>query len=289
MTSVQTTLAKSTTRPLREGLASSRLLRSIALPVLRRIDTPITITNPFSGLPFRLLSYTHKGYWFYGKHRETATMQRLARMTRRGDIVFEVGGHIGFLSQFFARQVGHRGQVHVFEPGQDNQRFLHKNLARCLHCVHINAAASDQTGKALFYEENLGGFMNSLEADFAASSAIASLQQRNLQLRARRVNTMTLDAYAMAHNTWPAVIKIDVEGAEWAVLRGAKEVLKTTRGLMVEVSRHHDEIFEFLTAQGFSLSHPDGTVIAQACHMDGNVLATRADPSQTVEPTRAPA
>ena len=240
------------------------------------MDTPITITNPFSGLPFRLLSYTHKGYWFYGKHRESATMHRLAKMTRRGDILFEVGGHIGYLSQFFARQVGHRGQVHVFEPGQDNQRFLRRNIARCLQCVHINAAVSDRSGKAVFYEENLGGFMNSLEADFAASTNVASAQKSNLMLRARKVNTVTLDAYATAHNTWPDIIKIDVEGAEWAVLRGAQKVLQTARGAMVEVSRHHDNIFAFLTGLGFTLSQPDGTIINQPGQMDGNVFATRA-------------
>ena len=273
---VQPTLSRSNARPLREGFASSGLLRSIALPVLRRIDTPITITNPFSGLPFRLLSYTHKGYWFYGKHRESATMHRLSRMTRADDIVFEAGGHIGYLSQFFARRVGHSGQVHVFEPGQDNQRFLRKNIACCLQCVHINAAVSDGNGMAVFYEENLGGFMNSLEPDFAASSTVAARQQGPLVLRARKVNTVTLDAYATAHNTWPDVIKIDVEGAEWAVLRGATKVLQAARGAMVEVSCHHEDIFAFLTDLGFTLSRPDGTIISQPGHMDGNVFATRA-------------
>ena len=275
---MQPALSRPPSRPLREGVASNRFLRSIALPVLRRIDRPLTITNPFSGLPFRLLSYTHKGYWFYGRHRESTTMRRLGQITRRGDTVFEVGGHIGYVSQFLAGQVGHSGQVHVFEPGQDNQRFLRKNIARCLQAVQINAAVSDHNGKATFYEENLGGFMNSLEADFAASSKISTSQKNALTLRTRRVNTVTLDAYATAHNVWPEVLKIDVEGAEWAVLCGARQVLQAARGLMIEVSRHHEAIFDYLTELGFLLSQPDGTAVDRPGEMDGNVFATRPDP-----------
>ncbi|EBA10995.1 FkbM family methyltransferase [Roseobacter sp. CCS2] len=273
---MQTTLTNTPSRPFREGLAASRLLRSIALPLLRRIDRPVTIKNPFSGLPFHLLSYTHKGYWFYGKHRESLTMRRLSQLTRRGDKVFEVGGHIGYLTQFFAHKVGHTGQVHVFEPGQQNQQFLRKNIARCMQCVHINAAVSDQTGKAMFYEENLGGFMNSLEADFATSSDIASAQRSTLKVRARKVNTITLDAYAVAHNVWPAVLKIDVEGAELAVLRGATKVLQNVRSLMIEVSRNHHKVFDILDNLGFTLTHPDGTLVSDPMQMNGNVFATRA-------------
>ncbi len=281
---MQPTLSRPTARPLREGLASSQILRAVALPLLRRIDRPVTITNPFSGLPFHLLSYTHKGYWFYGKHRETTTMERFTQLTRRADIVFEVGGHIGFLAQFFARQVGHAGQVHVFEPGQQNQTFLRKNIARCTQCVHINAAVSDKVGKAVFYEENLGGFMNSLDADFAASSRNASAQGRDLELQARRVNTTTLDAYATAHNVWPGVIKIDVEGAELAVLRGAAQVLCAARCAMIEVSRHHEQVFAILTGHGFALSQPDGTPITHPMQMNGNVFAARPAANGSTHP-----
>ena len=285
---MQPTLSTPTPRPLRAGLASSRLLRLIALPLLRRIDRPITMTNPFSDLPFHLLSYTHKGYWFYGRHRETVTMQRLAQMTRRGDTVFEVGGHIGYLTQFFARQVSHRGQVHVFEPGQQNQQFLRKNIARCMQCVHINAAVSDRVGKAVFYEENLGGFMNSLEADFATSTDNARSQGQTLKLRPRSVNTTTLDDYAKAHNVWPDVVKIDCEGTELAVLRGGRQVLQAARCAMIEVSRHKDAVFNLLSGFGFVLSRPDGTLITTPQQMNGNVFATRPAPSGSARPTTDP-
>jgi len=202
-------------------------------------------------------------------------MQALARHMRTGDVVFEVGGHIGYLSQFFAKTVGAAGQVHIFEPGQDNQTFLKKNIARCAQCVHINAAVSDYTGKAVFYEENLGGFMNSLDADFATTSDIAKSQRANLSVKARKVNATTLDAYATAHNAWPQVIKIDAEGAENAVLRGGHKTLQTARVIMLEVSRNHQQVFDLLTDAGFALSQPDGAKINHPSDMDGNIFATR--------------
>jgi FkbM family methyltransferase len=272
---LQPSLSITQRQPIRHGLASSKLLRALVLPLLRRLDWAITIKNPFSGLPFQLLSFTHKGYWFYGKHREKTTMQNLSRHMRPGDVVFEVGGHIGYLSQFFAKNVGADGQVHIFEPGAENQKFLRKNIARCNQCVHINAAVSDYTGKALFYEENLGGFMNSLDAEFATSSDIAKSQRSNLAIKARKVNASTLDAYATAHNAWPQVIKIDAEGAEHAVLRGGSAVLKSARVIMIEVSRYHADIFNILTNAGFAISQPDGAAITNPDDMDGNVFATR--------------
>ncbi|KQI72559.1 hypothetical protein AN191_05950 [Loktanella sp. 5RATIMAR09] len=272
---MQPILTRSTLRPFREGIAANRLLRSLALPVLRKCDRAMTMTNPFSGLPFHLRSYAHKGYWFYGRHRERDTMQRLAALTRRGDIVFEVGGHIGYFAQFFAKKVGHRGQVHVFEPGEQNQHFLRRNIARCTQCIHVNAAVSDKIGKALFYEENMGGFMNSLNPDFAQGTGNATTQHSVLKLRQRRVNTTTLDAYATAHNVWPDVLKIDAEGAELAVLVGAATALRSVRSLMIEVSRNHDEIFDILRGLGFALCYPDGRIISDAMQMDGNIFATR--------------
>src|SRR5262249_12830632 len=45
-----------------------------------------------------------------------------------------------------------------------------------------------------------------------------------------RVQETTLDHYCKTHRTWPSLLKIDVEGAEFLVLRGAAEVLERPRG-----------------------------------------------------------
>ena len=271
------TTAPSTMPRLRAGLASNRLLRTCVLPVLRLCDRRITITNPYAGVPFKLLSFTHKGYWFYGRSREKATMQRFQELVRPGDTVFEVGGHIGFIAQFFAKKVGHDGEVHVFEPGTQNKVFLRQNIARFENCAHIDAAVSDRNGKAQFYEENLGGFMNSLDAQFAKGSGLAVAQGTSIEVTARRVSTVTLDQYAQQHGRFPDFIKIDVEGAELAVLRGATKVLANAYALMIEVARDKEAVFALLTDAGFSLSDENGAPLNVPSDLRGNVFALKVE------------
>jgi FkbM family methyltransferase len=262
---------------LRATLASNGFLRAIALPLLRACDWPITIRNPYAKRRFSLLSFTHKGYWFYGRARESATMQRFQEFVRPGDTVFEVGGHIGFITQFFATKVGHDGEVHVFEPGTKNKPFLRKNIASLANCAHIDAAVSDQIGKAYFYEENLGGFMNSLDANFARGSGLAAAQRTDIHITPRKVRTVTLDHYAQQHGRFPDFIKIDVEGAELAVLRGATKVLANVNALMVEVARDKDDIFQLLSDAGFSLSDENGVPLNTPADLQGNVFALRSE------------
>lgn len=279
---MQTTITASAPIPkfrpkLRMGLASNRLLRALALPVLRLCDWPIAIKNPYADAPFKLLSFTHKGYWFYGRTREAATMRRFQHLVRSGDTVFEVGGHIGFIAQFFARKVGRGGEVHVFEPGTQNKPFLRKNIAGFRNCAHIDAAVSDRNGTASFYEENLGGFMNSLDADFAQDSNLAAAQRTKMQVTAQQVTTVSLDCYAQRHGRFPDFIKIDVEGAELSVLRGATKVLQQARALMVEVARDKEAVFHLLTDAGYQLSDENGTLLTAPAELHGNVFALRVE------------
>jgi FkbM family methyltransferase len=55
-------------------------------------------------------------------------MALFARLVRPQDTVIDVGGHIGYLSQYFAQLVGRRGQVIVFEPGPNNLPYTRANL-----------------------------------------------------------------------------------------------------------------------------------------------------------------
>ena len=261
--------------PIRAGLASFAVLRALALPFLRRIDRQITIKHPYTGHPFTLRSYTHKGYWYYGKTREAATMDRLRRLIRPGDTVIDAGGHIGFVAQFMSDLVGPDGQVHVFEPGSENVRFLGLNLADSPNAMHIKAALTAENGRQPFYEENVGGFMNSFDPSYAQCSEQGQWIAKHLQVTRRTVATMRLDDYTLRHKIVPQFLKIDVEGSELDVLKGAMGTVSQIPALMVEVSRNEREVFALLTALGFHLTHPDGRTVACPEEMIGNIFAER--------------
>jgi predicted methyltransferase len=65
-------------------------------------------------------SFKHYTYWYDGERREQTTMELFAKLINPGDVVVEVGGHIGYIAVYFSHLVGKQGRVVVFEPGPNN-------------------------------------------------------------------------------------------------------------------------------------------------------------------------
>src|SRR6478735_1296610 len=105
-----------------------KFARRSLLPIFAKVNPgDITIKNHYTGDALHLHSFQHKGYWFYGRRREAATMKLFQRLIQPESVVAEVGGHIGYITQFFATLVGPRGRVYVFEPGPNNLPYLRAN------------------------------------------------------------------------------------------------------------------------------------------------------------------
>ena len=113
---------------MKRRLANSRLLRKILFPLLRKIDVSVNIKHDYSGRDFNILSWSHKGYWFYGREREANELAMFEELIQEGDVVFEVGGHVGYLTQVFEDLVGAQGTVIVAEPAPSNLNFLRLNI-----------------------------------------------------------------------------------------------------------------------------------------------------------------
>lgn len=260
-------------------IATSPLLRRVALPIFERCNPgDVRIRHHYTQQRFKLHSYRHKGYWFHGVRREQQTMQFFAQVLRPGDTVVEVGGHIGYLSLWFAELVGSAGKVVVFEPGQNNLPYLRENVAAAGNVEIVEAAVSDRNGAATFYVEGLTGQNNSLLGDY---SRFAENRQRAFSSEAYReqqVQTLRLDDFVQRRDLDVDLIKIDIEGAEYLALSGAKKLLAEQQPmLMVEVTKRQDEAFELLTNLGYQLLTPSGESIADTRDSDGNVCAIHLD------------
>lgn len=240
--------------------SSKRFARRVALPVLSRVNPgDITITHHWTGRPFRVHSFRHKGYWYHRGNRERASMLMSARLLGPGDVVVEVGAHVGYLAEFFAELVGPAGRLDVYEPAPDNLRYLQRNLAGRDNVSIHEVALSDEIGYASFFVEDLTGQNNSLVADYEVLEGNQSRAGVRAHLTEIRVPTDTLDnRYANAERL--DFIKVDVEGAELQVLRGGTQVLSTLRPIVfVEISLNHEQTRDFLRALGYRLFAPDGT------------------------------
>lgn len=241
--------------PLHESL----FLRRLILPFLARLNPgDITVRHAFTGDPLRIHSYHHKGYWLLGRRREAETMALLARITPRGGTVLDLGAHIGFLSLYFASLVGPEGRVFAFEPGPNNLAYLRRNARARSNLTVVPCGAGDENGQRVFYTETLTGQNNSFIRDFDILDKYRKMAfDSMIRVKEERVEVVTLDSFVRREALRPDLIKIDVEGFEENVLRGAQEVLSILRPiLLVEIQTRKREVLDLLRASGYVLFSP---------------------------------
>lgn len=242
--------------------------------MMRRFNPgDITIRHHWTGRKFVVHSYRHKGYWFHRGNRELDTMLMSARLLRPGDVVVEVGGHIGYLSEFFAEMVGAYGTVEVFEPSPENAQYLHRNLSGRPNCTIRSLAISDHPGWADFWVEDMTGQNNSLIKDYSGLTDNARAAGTKPTIARIRVRTETLgDAFAGAQKL--NFLKVDVEGAEDQVIAGGRAVIQRLRPMiLIEITRNREQVVASLTDMGYLLVDPRGVAVNERELYDPNCFA----------------
>jgi FkbM family methyltransferase len=258
----------------KQNLASIPFIRRAVIGALKFFGRDITLTNGWTGDRIRLNTYLHKGYWFFGKSREAETMHAFKRLVRAGDTVIEVGGHIGYIAQYFSKLVGSEGRLIVFEPGSNNLRYIEENLRGCVNTTLERLAVGSTNGLATFYEDNLSGQNNSLLGDYKMADSVSKAAGQELVRTPRAVQVVTLDTYVTSTALQPDFMKIDVEGFELEVLKGSQHTLQMVRAFMVEVTEQHDEVGALILAAGFRMKDEAGNCIDRIA-TSGNIFAER--------------
>ena len=84
---------------------------------------------------------------------------------------------------------------------------------------------------------------------------IAKFHKKNVPYE-YQVTTLCLDDFSKSNNIMPTHLKIDVDGAEDGVLRGAQNILASNalREIFIEVDRTNEEIIDFVCSFGFKIS-----------------------------------
>lgn len=235
------------------------VVRRVGLKAFSRINPgDVTISHHWTGDPLRVHSFRHKGYWYHGFRRERATMLSLARLLARGDVVLEVGGHIGYLTLHCARLVGDDGAVHVFEPGPNNIGYVRHNVGSLPNVTVIEKALGNASGSCQFFVEELTGQNNTVLAEaneYRRNSRAAGVHAKTYVVT---VPVSTVDEYCAQSGTVPTLLKIDVESYELEVLEGAKGTLAAENPIaLVEIARRSDDVVQLMESLGYVLYSDD--------------------------------
>lgn len=171
----------------------------------------------------------------------------LRDVLREGDCALDVGANIGGVAIAISRMVGASGSVHAFEANPRTLPRLNADLAanRVTNVTVVPKAAWSASGKRIaFYCDN---------SYYAAAS---SIHRREKLWQAVRVPTISLDDYCRANRLAPKAVKLDVEGAEFDVLQGARWILdRYSPAFVLEyhpAAQPERDTVELLRSRGYS-------------------------------------
>lgn len=164
----------------------------------------------------------------YTSHIEVERAEQIFYINylREDMTVFDVGANIGEISLLFSRFVGTKGRVYAFEASKSVFEKLTKicQLAGCTQIVLNDKAVADQEGmlQLYVYDEKHSGW-NSL-ADRPLFKYGIDVKPTHIE----EVEAVTIDGYCQRNNISQIdLLKIDVEGAEYQCLLGARRMLES--------------------------------------------------------------
>jgi len=219
--------------------ALGKLVRFPLRLIPRNMVVPV-LQGPLRGARWIVGSGNH-GCWL-GSY-ELNKQLLFCRAVKSGQVVYDIGAHVGFYTLLASRLVGLSGQVVAFEPSLRNLRYLenHLQINKCTNVVVFPTAVSDFEGESVFGEGGTDGYEGHLDPNGQA-----------------RVDVLSLDYLVGSRQApIPDCIKMDIEGSEIEALRGATRVL-TEYHPVILLATHGDRVHElcctFLATIGYSLS-----------------------------------
>ena len=173
-------------------------------------------------------------------------------LPKQGDIVVDIGAHMGRYTIISSKRVGANGKVVAIEAHPNNFEMLNRNikLNQLTNVVPLNYAVYSKETKIKLY-------LPEVESGYTIYNTIMSNRART-EDKFVEVNANTLDYLLQLKGimevNW---IKIDVEGAEFEVLQGATNVLSKSKDIALLIEVHGPDnyrpILEFLRLYNFKI------------------------------------
>src|SRR5215218_676021 len=225
--------------------------------------------NPFL-LKISVPKYGYKAYCPINKNdlinitiREDDIIEHFT--PKQGDIVVDIGAHMGRYTIISSKRVGTKGKVVAIEANPSNFKMLNRNikLNQLTNVIPLNYAVYSKETKIKLY-------LPGEELGHTTYNTVMSDRAKN-EDKFVEASANTLDYFLQLKEitdvNW---IKIDVEGAEFEVLKGATNVLSKSKDIALLIEIHnlsggtnlYRPILEFLNLYNFKIefkkSHDGG-------------------------------
>lgn len=158
----------------------------------------------------------------FGEGHEKFETQVFRKLITEGMTIVDIGANIGYYTLLAAKLVGDRGKVYAFEPEPKNYSTLVRNIEvnGYKNVVPVQKAVFTKSGKLSLH---LGEYSGAHSLYNVYPSSIGILE----------VDAVNLDEFLGDKATRVNIVKMDVEGAEMAVLSGMGKLIQNNRDLKI--------------------------------------------------------
>ena len=202
-------------------------------------------------LGYDLVPYTYRTH--------AVLRQRKLMETSQIDLVLDVGANIGNYGIKLLENMGYRGAVVSFEPMEKEYRILEGRASKYPNWSTVNCALGSHNGKS---EINISeNSVSSSLLDILPSHTESAPTSRYISKQEIDVSTLDFFMFEEKPSHKNILLKLDVQGYEYEVLKGAKNLLENIKMLHVELSLDNlyqdgcsfDEMYAHLRSLNFKL------------------------------------
>src|SRR5215212_10574855 len=179
-------------------------------------------------------------------------------LPKQGDIVVDIGAHIGHYTLIASKRVGTNGKVVAIEAHPGNFEMLNRNikLNQLANVISLNYAVYSKETKIKLYlpDEESGYTMHhSIMSDYIFTKYKDKTEDKFVETNANTLDYL-LQLKGITDVNW---VKIDVEGAEFEVLKGANKILSDSKDIALLIEVHgkntYEPIIESLRSYNFKI------------------------------------
>jgi len=191
-----------------------KFLRKTFYQVLDALTKRRGVRVKVNGFSLRLPAHYYR---MFPSDYEQDNFHFFKKVARRGMTCIDIGAHVGLYSVFMSKYG--EGKVFAFEPTISSREILQKvvELNRCQQSITVvPAAVSEKNGKATFFVAN---------APLSMANSLVDIQfgDGDLWRSGYDVEVVSIDSFVEKKDLKVDFLKIDAEGVEVEVLKGAKD------------------------------------------------------------------